>query len=72
MPVFRFLLLRWSWKLFLWSHLLWRVAKLKLVLMPTHPDSTAGLGGLEVVHRYFTPLILAIARRKLRRASQES
>jgi hypothetical protein len=61
LPVFRFLILRWGWKLFLWSHFLWRVAKLKLVLTPTHPDSTAGLGGLEVVHRYFTPLILALS-----------
>jgi hypothetical protein len=61
MPVYRFLLLRWGWKLFLWSHFLWRVAKLRLHLMPTHPDSTAGLGGLELVHRYFTPLILALS-----------
>ena len=61
LPVFRFLIFRWAWKLFLWSLLLWRVAKLKLHLMPTHPDSTAGLGYLEVVHMHFTPLILAIS-----------
>jgi hypothetical protein len=61
MPIFRFLLLRWGWRLFLWTHLLWRVAKLKLVLIPVHPDSTAGLGGLEVVHTYFSPLILALS-----------
>jgi len=61
MPVFRFLLLRWAWKLFLWTQLLWRVAKLKLKLVPTHPDSTAGLGYLELVHIHFTPLILALS-----------
>lgn len=61
MPVFRFLILRWSWKLFLWWRVLWRVAKLNLNLIPTHPDSTAGLGYLEVVHRHFTPLILALS-----------
>jgi hypothetical protein len=61
MPVFRFLLLRWGWKLLLWSYLLWRLAKLKLFLLAIHPDSTAGLGGLEVVHSYFTPLILALS-----------
>jgi len=61
MPVFRFLLLRWGWRLLLWTHLLWRVKKLKLHLIPTHPDSTAGLGGLEMVHTYFSPLILALS-----------
>jgi hypothetical protein len=37
------------------------VVKLKLHLVPTHPDSTAGLGYLQVVHMHFTPLVLAIS-----------
>jgi hypothetical protein len=61
MTLFRFLMLRWIWRLGLWSYFLWRVAKLKLNLVPTHPDRTAGLGYLEVVHMHFTPLVLAIS-----------
>jgi hypothetical protein len=58
---FRFLILRWLWRLGLWVYFLWRVAKLKLHLLPTHPDSTAGLGYLQVVHMHFIPLVLAIS-----------
>lgn len=61
MTLFRFLILRWLWRLGLWSYFLWRVSKVKLNLVPTHPDSTAGLGYLEVVHIHFTPLVLAIS-----------
>jgi hypothetical protein len=45
-PLFRFLLLRWLWRMILWSWFLWRVSKLKLALIPTHADRTAGLGFL--------------------------
>ncbi len=61
LTLFRFLILRWIWRLGLWSYFLWRVSKLKLHLVPTHPDSTAGLGYLQVVHMHFTPLVLAIS-----------
>ena len=61
LPLFRFLVLRWLWRLGLWSYFLWRVAKLELDLVPTHPDTAAGLGYLEVVHNHFTPLILALS-----------
>jgi hypothetical protein len=61
MPIFRFLILRWLWRLGLWCFFLWRIARLDLHLVPTHPDGAAGLGYLEVVHIYFTPLILAIS-----------
>jgi hypothetical protein len=45
-PLFRFLILRWLWRMILWSWFLWRVSKLKLALIPTHADRTAGLGFL--------------------------
>ena len=61
LPLFRFLLFRWLWRLGLWCYFLWRVAKLELHLVPTHPDGAAGLGYLEVVQTYFTPLVLAIS-----------
>jgi len=61
LPLFRFLLIRWLWHLGLWWHFLSRVEKLKLHLIPTHPDGSAGLGYLEVVQEHFAPLVLAIS-----------
>ncbi|MGE5318905.1 MAG: hypothetical protein ACM3KD_01870 [Hyphomicrobiaceae bacterium] len=61
LTLFRFLMIRWFWRLGLWCFFLWRVSRLDLQLMPTHPDRTAGLGYLEVVHAHFTPMILALS-----------
>jgi hypothetical protein len=61
LPLFRFLMVRWAWRLGLWWYFLTRLAKLKLNLVPTHPDGAAGLGYLEVVQTHFTPLIAAIS-----------
>jgi hypothetical protein len=60
-PLFHFLLQRWLWRLTLWCFILWRLSRLELRLVPTHPDRVAGLGFLEVVHTEFAPLILAIS-----------
>jgi hypothetical protein len=59
LPLFRYLILRWLWYLILWWYFLWRVQKLELNLIPTHPDRSAGLGYLEVVQMHFAPLIVA-------------
>ncbi len=61
LTLFRFLMLRWLWRLGLWCYFLWRVSRLKLDLIPTHPDYAAGLGYLEVVHAHFTPLIFGLS-----------
>ncbi len=59
LPLFRYLVLRWIWNLFLWWYFLWRLSILDLNLIPTHPDRSAGLGYLEVVQVHFIPLIVA-------------
>lgn len=61
LPLFRFLMLRLFWWLGLWWYFLWRVEKLELHLVPTHPDRAAGLGYLEVVHEFFSPLVVAVS-----------
>lgn len=61
LTLFRFLMFRWLWRLGLWCYFLWRVSRLKLDLVPTHPDYAAGLGELEVVHTHFTPLIFGLS-----------
>jgi hypothetical protein len=57
----RFVMLRWLWRLVLWSVFLWRLSRLRLHLVPTHPDRQAGLGYLQAVHSQFMPAIAAIS-----------
>jgi hypothetical protein len=61
LPLFRFLLFRWFWRLGLWWYFLWRVGKINLYLIPTHPDHAGGLGYLEIVHEQFAPLAFAVS-----------
>jgi hypothetical protein len=61
LTVFRFFLFRWVWKLALWCWFLWRVSRLDLHLLPSHPDRDGGLGSLQGVHEGFTPLVAAIS-----------
>ena len=58
-PIFRFLLLRWVWRMFLWTSLLWRVSRLNLFLVATHTDLAAGLGFLSEGQRAFSPIVFA-------------
>ncbi|HXJ78745.1 MAG TPA: hypothetical protein VMS64_08710 [Candidatus Methylomirabilis sp.] len=58
-PVFRFLLLRWAWRMLLWTLFLWRVSRLGLQLVATHADRAAGLGFLSEGQRTFTPIVFA-------------
>jgi hypothetical protein len=58
-PLFRFLLLRWIWRMFLWTLFLWRTSRLKLYLVATHADLAAGLGFLSQGQRAYTPIVFA-------------
>jgi hypothetical protein len=44
--VFRFVLLRWYYRLAVWYRFMWRVSRLRLELNPLHPDRAGGLGFL--------------------------
>ena len=59
LPLFQFLLLRWYFRLFIWTRFLWQVSRLDLRLVPTHPDRVGGLGFLSNTVYAFTPLTLA-------------
>lgn len=61
LPVFRFLLLRWLWRLCAWNLFLWRVSRLDLNLVAIHPDRVAGLGYLSVVQTSFSLLVMAVS-----------
>jgi len=61
LPLFRFLVMRWLWRLGLWWYFLWRLKRLELQLVATHSDGAGGLGFLAVVQEHFVPLVLAIS-----------
>ena len=46
LPIFQFLLCRWYFRLFIWTRFLWKVSRIELSLIPTHPDRVGGLGFL--------------------------
>jgi hypothetical protein len=58
-PFFRFLLLRWMWRMFLWALFLWRVSRINLYLVATHTDMAAGLGFLSEGQKTFVPIVFA-------------
>ena len=58
-PMLRFITYRWIFRYLLWSILLWRITRLRLVLMPTHPDHAGGLLFLAVAQRRFGVLFCA-------------
>jgi hypothetical protein len=58
-PIFQFILLRWYLRLAIWFQFLWRVSRLNLHLLPTHPDHAGGIGFLGKVSYAFGPILFA-------------
>ena len=48
LPILMLLLLGWLWRLALWTRFLWKVSRLDLLLIASHPDGAAGLKFLGV------------------------
>jgi hypothetical protein len=59
LPIFQFLFIRWYYRIFIWARFLFQVSKIKLHLVPTHPDAVGGLGFLNNSAHMFIPLALA-------------
>jgi hypothetical protein len=59
LPIFQFLLIRWYFRLVVWTRFLWQVSRIELNLIPTHPDRTGGLGFLSAIVYAFIPLLMA-------------
>ena len=59
LPLAQFLLVRWYFRLFIWGRFLLQVSRMRLNLMPTHPDGMAGLHFLGTSRRAFTQLLVA-------------
>ncbi len=60
-PLFLFLVLRWFWRFFVWTALLYRISRLRLQLSPMHPDHSAGLGFLAIYPGIFSGLAFALS-----------
>ena len=60
-PLFQFLVYRWVWRYMIWYYFLWKLLKLRLLLIPTHPDSAAGLGILSESIYGFVPFLFALS-----------
>ncbi len=60
-PIFQFLFYRWTWRYLVWSWMLWRISRLDLQLIPTHPDRVAGLSIFGLAHASFGVLAFAIS-----------
>jgi hypothetical protein len=58
-PIFQFILLRWYVRIFIWFAFLWRVCRLPLHLMCTHPDRAGGIGFLGKTAYAYAPLLFA-------------
>lgn len=59
-PLLRFIIYRWAFRYFVWTALLWRIIRLQLTLIPTHPDHAAGLNFLSLTQRNFGILFCAL------------
>ena len=59
MPIFRFMLLQWVWRMFLWTCFLWRASRTKLYLVASHSDLAAGLGFVTGGQKAYSPIVFA-------------
>jgi hypothetical protein len=60
LPLFQFLMIRWYFRIFIWTRFLWQVSRLDLRLVPTHPDHVGGLGFLSNI--VYALNLLAVAQ----------
>ena len=58
-PIVQFILLRWYMRFFIWFRFLWRVSRINLNFIPSHPDRCAGLGFLGKSSYAFGPILFA-------------
>lgn len=57
LPLIQFILLRWYFRLLIWTRFLWHVSRIDLRLVAIHPDRAGGLGFLGTVAYAFAPLL---------------
>lgn len=58
-PITQFILLRWYLRFFIWFRFLWRVSRMNLHIVATHPDRCGGLAFLGKSAYAFGPILFA-------------
>jgi hypothetical protein len=58
-PIVVFLFLRWGWRYGIWCWFLWRVSRLDLRIIGTHPDRAGGLGFVSIGQNAFATIAFA-------------
>ena len=61
LPVFQFLLFRALWRWGIWAQLLWRLSRLRLRPIATHPDLAGGLGFLSLPSEGFAFVVAGLS-----------
>jgi hypothetical protein len=61
LPVFQFLVYRMFWRWGIWTYLLWRLSRLQLQPIATHPDLAGGLGFLSMPSVGFAYVIAGLS-----------
>ncbi len=56
LPLLQLLLLGWLWRVCLWTRFLWLMSRMKLRLVPSHPDHAGGLKFVGYSLEAFVPL----------------
>ena len=59
LPVLNYWWLRFAWKIAIWTRYLYRMSRLHLVLVASHPDRTGGIGFISDVQAKFALVIFA-------------
>jgi hypothetical protein len=60
-PVFQFFILCWAWRYVAWCWFLFRLSRLDFVLLPSHPDRSAGLRPIGQAHQYWAIIVFALS-----------
>jgi hypothetical protein len=70
LPVSLLLIFGWLWRVWVWAHLLYRIARCRLQLIAAHPDRSGGLGFLGGSLRAFAPIGFAFSTISASREAQ--
>jgi hypothetical protein len=59
LPILNYCWLRFAWKILVWTRYLYRMSRLRLTLVATHPDLTGGIGFISEVQSKFALVLFA-------------
>jgi hypothetical protein len=59
-PLYQLLIAMWLWRIALWARLLWKISRLDLRLVPSHPDLAGGLSFVATSLRGFAAVAFGL------------